>query len=124
MPKKILMVDDQPFILLMGQEILERCGFTVVTAKDGVEGIELAKIHQPDIIILDVEMPRMNGFETCRRLRQDETLKHIPIIMLTSRTEAKYMEKGFQAGANLYIGKPFNETKLMAVINSVVSSGV
>lgn len=121
MSKKILMVDDQPFILSIGKEILEKRGFDVITAQDGQEGITMAKTHKPDVIILDVEMPRLNGFETCRLLRQEEALKHIPIIMLTAKTEATYMEKGFQAGANLYIGKPFNEEKLMAVVNTVLS---
>lgn len=121
MSKKILMVDDQPFILTMGQEILERHGYTVVTAKNGEEAINLAKTLLPDVILLDIEMPKMNGFEACRLIRQEEKTKNIPIIMLTSKTEAAYMEKGFQAGANLYIGKPFSEEKLMTVVKVVMS---
>jgi chemosensory pili system protein ChpA (sensor histidine kinase/response regulator) len=121
MSKKVLMVDDQPFILTMGQEILERHGFTVVTAKNGEEAINLAKTLLPDVILLDIEMPKMNGFEACRLIRQEEKTKNIPIIMLTSKTEAAYMEKGFQAGANLYIGKPFSEEKLMTVVKVVMS---
>lgn len=120
MTKKILMVDDQPFILTIGREILERGGFSVITANDGLEGVTVAKTHRPDLIIMDVEMPNMNGFEACRRLRQDETLKQTPIIMLTSKTEANYMEEGFRAGATLYIGKPINEEKLITVIKAVI----
>lgn len=120
MAKKILMVDDQPFILTLGREILEKQGFTVLTAQNGQEGLETAKAQHPDIILLDVEMPKMNGFEACRLIRKDEDIKNTPVIMITSKTEAAYMEEGFRSGANLYIGKPFNEEKLLAVVKAVM----
>ncbi len=121
MERKVLLVDDQPFVLSLGREILEQNDFSVITAENGLEGVAQARAHQPDLIILDVEMPKMNGLEACRWLRQVEALKNVPIIMLTSKTNAVDMEKGLQAGADLYISKPFDEKKLMAVVKTALT---
>jgi CheY-like chemotaxis protein len=83
--KKILLVDDSSTVLLMERMILSKSDYDVVTAKDGQEGVEKALSEHPDLILMDVVMPRMDGFEACRRLREQDATKEIPVIMVTTR---------------------------------------
>jgi CheY-like chemotaxis protein len=89
-----------------------------VTASDGLEAVEKAQLERPDLILMDVVMPRMNGFEACKRMRQQPGTRDIPIVLVTTRGEESYMEAGFQSGCNDYITKPVDGAELVALLQS------
>ncbi len=115
--KKILLIDDSETILMMERMILGQ-GYDIVTAKDGRSGIEKALAEKPDLILLDVVMPNMDGFEVCRLLRAEEVTRVTPIVMVTTRGEADNMEAGFRSGCSDYITKPINGLELLAKVQS------
>jgi DNA-binding response OmpR family regulator len=116
--KKILLVDDSSTVLLMERMILSKSDYDVVTAKDGQEGVEKALSEHPDLILMDVVMPRMDGFEACRRLREQNATKEIPVIMVTTRGELSSVESGYASGCNDYVTKPINGLELLAKVRS------
>ena len=116
--KKILLVDDSSTVLLMERMILSKSQYDVVTAKDGVEGVEKAVAEKPDLILMDVVMPRMDGFEACRKLREQDDTKAIPVIMVTTRGELASVETGYAAGCSEYVTKPINGLELLAKVRS------
>ncbi len=116
MPKKILLVDDEESLVMLLSERLKFNGYDVITASDGQEGLDKAKKEKPDLILLDVMMPKMNGYQVSRLLKFDQRFKHIPIIMLTARTQAIDMKTGKETGADAYITKPFESENLIAEI--------
>jgi len=116
--KKILLVDDSSTVLLMERMILSKSQYDVVTAKDGVEGVEKAVAEKPDLILMDVVMPRMDGFEACRKLREQDDTKAIPVIMVSTRGELASVETGYAAGCNEYVTKPINGLELLAKVRS------
>ncbi len=119
MSKKILVVDDSKTALMMEREILERrTTYQCVTASDGEEAVEKAQQERPDLVLMDVVMPRMNGFEACKRMRQQASTREIPIVLVTTRGEESYMEAGFQSGCNDYITKPVDGAELVALLQS------
>ena len=118
--KKILVVDDQPDNVFILQDRLEREGFEIITAYDGTSGIQKAEDEDPDIILLDVMMPGLSGFEVCKRLVNSDKTKDIPIILVTALTDATDLQKGLNAGAFDYVKKPFNRIELVARINSAL----
>lgn len=119
MSKKVLVVDDSKTALMMERAIVEkRTPYQCVTASDGQDAVEKAKSERPDLILMDVVMPRMNGFEACKMMRQEQSTREIPIVLVTTRGEEAYMEAGFQSGCNDYISKPVNETELVALLDS------
>lgn len=120
MTKKILIIDDYPDNVFLLQDRLEREGFEVIKAYQGEMGIKKAIEEKPDLILLDVLMPDVSGFDVCQTLTSKEETKLIPIILLTALTEAESLKKGLQAGAFDYIKKPFNRTELIARINSAL----
>ena len=89
---------------------------SVLTAKDGVDAMALLEDHRPDVLLLDIEMPRMDGFEVATRIRRDERLKDLPIIMITSRTGQKHRARAMAIGVNEYLGKPYQESLLLQSI--------
>lgn len=117
-PKKILVVDDQPGNVFLLQDRLNREGYEVITAYDGTSGIKVAKEQNPDLILLDVMMPGIDGFEACREISSHEETKHIPIILVTALNSSEDTQKGFDCGAFDYIKKPFNKIELMARIKA------
>jgi CheY-like chemotaxis protein len=116
--KKILLVDDSSTVLLMERMILSKSQYDVVTAKDGQEGVEKALAERPDLILMDVVMPRMDGYEACRRIRQQEDTKAIPVIMVTTRGELQSVETGYASGCTDYVTKPINGLELLAKVKS------
>ncbi len=116
--KKILLVDDSSTVLLMERMILSKNEYDVVTARDGQEGVEKALSEKPDLILMDVVMPRMDGFEACRRLREQDDTKSIPVIMVTTRGELASVETGYSSGCNDYVTKPINGLELLAKVKS------
>ncbi len=116
--KKILLVDDSATILMMERTILMKGPYDVVTASDGEQGVAKALAEKPDLILMDVIMPRMNGFEACRRIREEEGIRTTPIIMVTTRGEETNVEMGYQAGCSDYVTKPINAIELMTKLKS------
>ncbi len=116
--KKILLVDDSSTVLLMERMILSKNDYDVVAAKDGVECLAAAVAERPDLILLDVVMPRMDGFEACRKLRELDETRSIPIIMVTTRGELVSVESGYSSGCNDYVTKPINGLELLAKVRS------
>jgi DNA-binding response OmpR family regulator len=113
MPKKILVVDDETELLKALSIRLKTSGYEVITASDGQEGLEKAKSLNPDLIVLDILMPKMDGYEVCRMLKFDEKYKSIPVIMLTAKTQDIDKAMGKKVGANDYITKPFETQDLI-----------
>jgi DNA-binding response OmpR family regulator len=120
-PKKILLVDDSSTILMMEKYLLRNDPYVIITASDGEEAVRKAVSERPDLILLDVIMPRMGGFEACRLIRDNEASKNIPIIMVTTRGEAVNVEAGWKAGCTDYITKPINAVELLAKVRSLVA---
>ena len=116
----ILAADDDPDIRELVAFRLERSGYTVLQAADGEEALALALEHTPDLAVLDVMMPKMDGFEVVRRLRAEEATKRMPIIMLTARAQDSDVEEGFESGADDYLRKPFSPQELRARVQSIL----
>lgn len=112
----VMVVDDSLTVRKITSRMLTREGFEVATAKDGVDGLQQLQEISPDIILLDIEMPRMDGFEFARNVRMDAATKGIPIIMITSRTADKHRNHAMELGVNEYMGKPYQEEQLLALI--------
>jgi two-component system cell cycle response regulator len=118
--KRILVIDDLPENVYILQDRLEHEGYEVITAYDGSSGIEKARKEIPDLILLDVMMPDINGIEVCKTLVNDEQTSNIPIILVTAKTEAEDTKDGLDAGAFDYIKKPFNKVELLARVKSAL----
>jgi DNA-binding response OmpR family regulator len=115
--KKILLVDDSATVLLMERSLLSRT-YQVITATDGQEGVERALAEKPDLILMDVMMPRMGGIEAVRQLRSEAGTKDIPVIMVTTRGELDNVETGYRSGCNDYVTKPFSGVELLAKVKN------
>ena len=115
-PTLVMVVDDSVTVRKVTSRLLERNGMDVLLAKDGLDAVAQLQDHTPDVILLDIEMPRMDGFEVASFVRHDEHLSHIPIIMITSRTGDKHRERAMNIGVNEYLGKPFQEQELLETL--------
>ena len=120
MAKKILIVDDETNIVKLVEARLKSHGYEVVAAFDGQEGLDKVRLENPDLIILDVAMPKLNGLEVCQAIRSDEQYKNIPIVMLTASAQAMDIKKGMEKGADAYVAKPFNPGVLVGIIAGLV----
>jgi len=118
--KKILAVDDEPNILMSIEFILEMEGYEVHTARDGDEALEVAERVRPDLILLDVNMPRKDGYETCRILREREDLAGTKVIMLTAKGQTLERKKGLEVGADDYVTKPFSAADLLEKMRAML----
>jgi DNA-binding response OmpR family regulator len=118
MRKRVLLVDDSATILMMEKMILLRGPYDVTTARDGMEALEKAREQKPDLILLDVVMPRMDGFETCRRLRAQDETRDIPVIFVTTRGESENVDSAFASGASDHVTKPINGAELLAKLRA------
>jgi chemosensory pili system protein ChpA (sensor histidine kinase/response regulator) len=116
-----LVVDDSITVRRVTQRLLERNGMRVVTAKDGVDAVTVLQENLPDIILLDIEMPRMDGYEVAAHVRGDPRLKDIPIVMITSRVSEKHRARAIELGVNDYLGKPYQESQLLDAIEPLVN---
>lgn len=116
--KRILVVEDSPAYLQMMREALESRGYTIFTAEDGEQAIEQARLHAPDLILLDVVLPKKNGYQVCRQLKNETGLKQIPIVMVSSKTQEFDRYWGLKQGADGYITKPFEPGTLVAEVES------
>ena len=114
--KRVLIVDDEPDIVELIEFSLKLENIECITAYDGEEGLSRAKEENPDLIILDIMLPKMNGYKIARLLKFDESYKHIPIIMLTARTQQSDVALGKETGADEYVPKPFSMDELVGMI--------
>jgi DNA-binding response OmpR family regulator len=119
--KKILLVDDSATALLWERMILQSEPYTLITASDGVAAVETAKRELPDLVLMDVVMPRMNGFEACEALRAAPSTRRLPIIMVTTRGEAENVETGYRSGCTDYVMKPIDRIELLAKVKSCLT---
>ena len=116
MRKRILVVDDSRTAAMMTSMILGKGAYEVMVAGDGEEGVRMALAERPDLIVMDVVMPRMDGFEACRRLRNAAATSGIPIIMVTTRGESANVEAGYESGCSDYVTKPINSVELLSKV--------
>jgi len=116
----VMVVDDSVTVRKVTSRLLERQGIDVIVAKDGVEAVAMLQERKPDLMLLDIEMPRMDGFEVARQVRHDARLRDLPIIMISSRTGTKHKEHAAELGVNDFLGKPFQESELLAKIDELV----
>ncbi len=121
---KVMVVDDSVTVRKVTSRLLERNGMEVLLAKDGVDAITQLQEVKPDVMLLDIEMPRMDGFEVATLVRHDARLQDLPIIMITSRTGEKHKERAMSIGVNRYLGKPFQESALLQTISELTSESV
>ena len=112
-PPLVMIVDDSLTVRKVTSRMLQREGFEVLTAKDGVDALEQLAEHMPDVILLDIEMPRMDGFEFTKNVKGNPPYANIPIVMITSRTAEKHRKRAADLGVDLYIGKPYQEDELL-----------
>ncbi|MGF1675487.1 MAG: response regulator transcription factor [Rivularia sp. (in: cyanobacteria)] len=120
MPFKILVVDDDLGTRLSISDYLELSGYKVMTANDGQQGLMMVNKHHPDLIVTDIIMPQMNGYELVRRVRQKVEFRLLPVILLTARTQTQERILGYQSGCDLYLPKPFELEELAAAINNLL----
>ena len=120
MKKKVLLVDDSATVLMMEQMVLAKGPYQIITARDGLEGIAKAKSEQPDVILLDVVMPNLDGLSACAALRSDAATAHIPIVMVTTRGEEHNIETAFRNGCTDYVTKPINGVELLAKLQNIL----
>lgn len=120
-PALVMVVDDSITVRRVTQRLLERYGMRVETAKDGVDALTQLQETLPDVMLLDIEMPRMDGYELAMNVRNDERLRDVPIIMITSRTGEKHRKRAMEIGVNDYLGKPYQEADLLAAIEKLVA---
>jgi DNA-binding response OmpR family regulator len=116
----VLAADDDEDVLALLVFRLERSGYSVLQARDGEEALERAREGKPDLAVIDVTMPKLDGFELTRRLRAEEVTRRMPIILLTARTQDADLERGFEAGADDYIRKPFSPQELSARVHAIL----
>lgn len=118
--KKILIVDDEKDLVSLVSLHMKMAGYDVLSAADGEKALEIAEDEKPDLIILDLMLPKVAGWEVCKRLRQDPGIKNVPVIMLTARAEIEDKLKGFEAGADDYVTKPFSPRELVSRVKRVL----
>lgn len=121
---RILIVDDSPIQIAGMRRIVEALGHEVSIAEDGASGVERAKRDLPDLILMDVVMPNLNGFQATRMISREATTKHIPIVMVTTKDQDTDRVWGMRQGAKAYINKPIKEPELVAIIRQMLGGGV
>jgi two-component system cell cycle response regulator len=120
---RVLIVDDIPTNVRLLEARLTAEYYEVVTASSGPQALEICNNSDVDIILLDVMMPDMDGFEVCRRIKEDTRLKEVPVIFLTAKGGGEALAEGFESGAVMYINKPFTANKLLTIVNTMLESG-
>ncbi len=120
MSKKILIADDEPNIVAALEFLLQQRGYEVHIANDGEEALELVEARVPDLVLLDVMMPKRSGYDVCRRIRECADLRHIKVVMLSAKGRDAEVDKGLALGADLYVTKPFSTRELTAKIKALL----
>ena len=123
MAQRILIVDDEPNIVVPLEFLMRREGYDVAVAGDGQAALDALEAGAPDLVILDVMLPKLNGFEVCRRIRADPRWARLKVLMLTARGRDQEVEKGLGLGADAYVTKPFSTRELVARVRALLGSG-
>lgn len=118
--KKILVVDDDPYILMSLEYLMQKNGYSVIVARNGTEAKELVSQELPDLVILDIMMPDLDGYAICSYIKQTAHLQHILVVFLSAKTREVDLKKGMELGASLYIFKPFSTRALIKEINQLL----
>ncbi|HRD71539.1 MAG TPA: response regulator [Aquimonas sp.] len=118
---RILIVDDSPSQLAAMKKIVDKLGHEVISAEDGALGVEVAKREMPDLILMDVVMPNLNGFQATRSISKDAATAHIPIVLVTTKDQVTDKVWGLRQGAKAYLTKPVNETQLIELVNELLA---
>jgi len=122
MTRKVLIADDEENIVLSLEFLLRRAGFEVLVASDGEAALRMVEEHRPDLVLLDVMMPKRNGYEVCQRLRAHPVWRDIKVIMLSAKGRDAEVAKGVSMGADLYVVKPFSSSELMAQVHALLGT--
>lgn len=118
---KILIVDDDPYILMSLEFLMKKNGYDVMIARNGTEALELLEKQIPQLVLLDIMMPDVDGYEICRRIKKTEKLKAIKVVFMSAKTKEADIQKGYDLGASLYITKPFSTRELVKQIHELVN---
>lgn len=118
--KRVLIAEDEPSIVLSLEFLFTKAGYEVMTATDGARALELAAEHRPHLIVLDIMLPLVNGFEVCKALRADAALSDIRVLILTARRREHEVARGLALGANAYLTKPFATRELMKIVHDLL----
>ncbi|SMG48855.1 Response regulator receiver domain-containing protein [Marivirga sericea] len=119
--KKILIVDDEPSILMSLEFLMKKAGYSIFIARNGREAIEIVERELPDGLILDIMMPEVDGYEVCEFIKGNEKTKHIKVIFLTAKAKEEDVKKGLEAGADLYLKKPFATKELVKKVKDIIN---
>ncbi len=119
MSKTILLAEDEPHIVTAVSYLLKRAGFQTLTATDGQQALDMALAESPDVLVLDLMMPKLDGYEVLRRLRADPQGEKLPVLMLTAKSQGIDREKAFECGADRYMTKPFANAELVAMVEEL-----
>ena len=123
MTKRVLIAEDEPSIVLSLQFLMTEAGLEVLTAENGADALRLSREHTPDLLVLDIMLPVVNGFEVCRSVREDPGLEKTRILMLTARGREHEITRGLALGADAYVTKPFGTRELMRVVKDLLGVG-
>jgi two-component system alkaline phosphatase synthesis response regulator PhoP len=123
MSKKVLIVDDEPNVAISVEFLMRQEGFEVLVAHDGEQGLARIRADRPDLVVLDIMMPKLDGFEVCRAVRADPALAGVRILMLSAKGRAAEIAKGLSLGADAYIPKPFSTRELVAKVKELLGTG-
>jgi len=118
--KKILVVDDDPYILLSLEFLMKKNGFDVMVARNGTEALELADKQLPDIVLLDIMMPDVDGYAICKHIKSSKKLKEAKVVFMSARSKEADIQKGYDLGASLYVTKPFSTRQLLKQVQELV----
>lgn len=119
---RVLIVEDEPNIVLSLEILLRRAGYETTSTGDGEEAMELIRRTRPDVVLLDIMLPKRNGYEVCRSVKSEPTLSSIPVIMLTAKGQEVEMLKGLELGASAYITKPFGNAEVLEAVRAALES--
>jgi DNA-binding response OmpR family regulator len=119
---RVLIVEDEPHIVLSLEILLQRAGYTTSVATDGDEGLDLIRRQRPDVVLLDIMLPRRNGYDVCRTVKADPALAAIPVIMLSAKGQEVEVLKGLELGASAYITKPFGNAEVLEAIRAALAA--
>jgi two-component system, OmpR family, alkaline phosphatase synthesis response regulator PhoP len=123
MSKKILIADDEPNIVTSLEYLMKKCGYEVKIARNGDEALALVESFLPDVVLLDVMMPRKSGYEVCQQIRERTEWRHIKVVMLSAKGREAEVNKGLSLGADIYVTKPFSNQELIATIDGLLGDG-
>lgn len=119
--KKILVVDDDPYILLSLEFLMKKNGFDVMVARNGTEALELAEKQVPDLVLLDIMMPDVDGYAICRHIKSHRRLRHAKVVFMSAKSRDADIQKGYDLGASLYVTKPFSTRQLLKQVQDLLA---